>query len=49
MNIGSFVTNEKETYGIFFDDYAQSVTDDFIREYRNLREVIDRKSTPLMY
>ena len=49
MNIGSFVTNEKETYGIFFDDCAQSVTDDFIREYRSLREVIERKSIPLMY
>ncbi len=49
MNIGSFVVNEKETYGIFFDDCAQSVTDDFIREYRNLREVIERQCTPLMY
>ena len=49
MNIGSFVTHEKETYGIFFDDCAQSVTDDFIREYRSLREVIERKSIPLMY
>ena len=49
MNIGSFVTNEKKTYEIFFDDYAQSVTDDFIREYRSLREVIERKSIPLMY
>ena len=35
MNIGSFVTNEKETYGIFFDDCAQSVTDNFIREYKS--------------
>ena len=33
MNVGSFITSEKETYGIFSDGYAQSVTDEFIFEY----------------
>ena len=49
MNIGSFVTNEKETYGIFFDNYAQSVTDDFKNKYNSLREVVEKKTLPLMY
>ena len=39
MNIGSFIASEKETYGIFFDNYAQSVTDDFKNKYNSLRAV----------
>ena len=49
MNIGSFIAFEKETYGIFFENYAQSVTDDFKNKYNSLREVIEKKILPLMY
>jgi len=49
MNIGSFIVSEKETYGIFFDNYAQSVTDDFKNKYNSLREVVEKKTLPLMY
>ena len=49
MNIGSFIASEKETYGIFFDNYAQSVTDDFKNKYNSLREVVEKKILPLMY
>ena len=41
MNIGSFIAFEKETYGIFFDNYAQSVTDDFRNKYNSLLIFVD--------
>ena len=49
MNVGSFVTSEKETFGIFSDGYAQSVTDEFIFEYNSLRDVLEKDSLSLMY
>ena len=49
MNVGSFITSEKETYGIFSDGYAQSVTDEFIFEYNSLRDVLEKDSLSLMY
>lgn len=49
MNIGSFIASEKETFGIVFDDYVQSVTDDFKNKYNSLREVVEKKILPLMY
>ena len=42
VNVGSFITSEKETYGIFSDGYAQSVTDEFIFEYNSLRDVLEK-------
>ena len=49
MNIGSFIVSEKETYGIFFDNYAQSVTDDFKNKYNSLREVVEKKKISIIY
>ena len=47
MNIGSFIASEKETYGIFFDNYAQSVTDDFKNKYNpELVEILKMSSYP---